>query len=228
LIEWSPAYLLGQDPLRSVFRAAERGVVAPTRMIWLPGAFHAPEDFVEAGFDAQVRMRGLPLDLEFLDMELEHFGDRSALERLGSDIFAPARALGCRSIWLAGISLGGFIALDYAATHAGDWDGLCLFAPYLGNRLLIAEIAAAPGIAAWQPGPLAESDEERRIWRFIQAQRTQPRPLYLGYGRDDRFASAHGLMAEALSPNAVHVVSGGHDWQTWSSLWERFLTSRFT
>jgi pimeloyl-ACP methyl ester carboxylesterase len=195
------------------------------RMVWLPGAFHAPEDFLAAGFDAKVRARGLPLDLLFVDVEPQHLGDRSALERLRVDIVAPARALGCRSVWLAGISLGGFIVLDFAATHHDQWDGLCVFAPYLGSRTLIAEIAGASCLAAWQPGPHAESDEERRIWRFIQAQPAEARRVYLGYGRADRFARSHRLMAEALPPGAVDAVSGGHDWQTWSTLWERFLDS---
>ena len=197
-------------------------------MVWLPGAYHSPRDFVEAGFDARVRERGLPLDLEFVDVGLEHLGDRGVLERLRRDVVAPARAQGCRSVWLAGISLGGFLALDFAATHEDQWDGLCLLAPYLGNRMLIAEIAAAPGLAQWQPGPLAQSDEERRIWCFIHAQRGKSRPLYLGYGRDDRFAPAHRLMSEALPAHAVNVVAGGHDWHTWSILWEQFLDSKVT
>jgi pimeloyl-ACP methyl ester carboxylesterase len=194
-------------------------------MVWLPGAFHAPEDFLAAGFDAAVQARALQIDLLFVDVEPQHLGDRSALERLRVDIVAPARALGCRSIWLAGISLGGFIVLDFAATHHDQWDGLCVLAPYLGSRTLIAEIAGAPDLAAWQPGPHVESDEERRIWRFIQTQPAEARPLYLGYGHADRFARAHRLMAEALPPDAVDEVSGGHDWQTWSMLWERFLDS---
>jgi pimeloyl-ACP methyl ester carboxylesterase len=196
-------------------------------MVWLPGAFHGPQDFVDAGFDVEVRKRGIDLDLEFVHVELEHVGDRSAIGKLQREVVGPARARGCRSIWLAGISLGGFFALDYAATSAGEWDGLCLLAPYLGNRVLIKEIADAPGVAAWQAGSGAESDEERRIWCFIQAQRAEQRPLYLGYGRDDRFASALGLMAQALPPEAVRAVSGGHDWQTWVLLWEHFLDSRF-
>ena len=229
--------------MRSVFRAAARGVLSPTRMVWLPGAFHSPEDFLAAGFDAQVRVRGLPLDLEFVDVEPRHLGDRSPLEQLQRDIVAPARALGCRSVWLAGISLGGFIVLDYAATHSRDWDGLCLLAPYLGNRMLIAEIAGATDLAAWLPDPLANFDEERRIWRFIQGrpaegrpaegrpadgENTDSRPIHLGYGRADRFAPAHELMAKSLPPKAVDVVPGGHDWQTWSTLWGRFLDSTFT
>ena len=219
--------------MRSIFRAAAESAVAPTRMVWLPGAFHSPEDFMKAGFDASVRSRRIPLDLVFVDVQLEHLRDRSVHERLRRDILAPARALGCRSIWLAGISLGGFIALDYAAGHPEDWDGLCLLAPYLGNRMLIAEIAGGPGLAAWEPGPLADCDEERRIWRFIASQGADARRLadsrrvYLGYGREDRFAPAHALMAEALAPNAVHVVPGGHDWPTWIALWEYFLDSTF-
>lgn len=196
-------------------------------MVWLPGAFHTPEAFLDAGFEAAARHRDIALDLEFVHLEIEHVADRRSIARLAREIIAPARAGGCRTIWLGGVSLGGFFALDYAATRAGEWDGLCLLAPYLGNRLLVTEISSARDLAAWQPGPLAESDEERRIWRFVQARGWATRPLFLGYGRDDRFALAHGLLARTLSPDAVQVVPGGHDWQTWLTLWERFLESRF-
>jgi pimeloyl-ACP methyl ester carboxylesterase len=192
-------------------------------MVWLCGAFHVPEDFLEAGFEAEVRRRGLPLDLEFVELALEHLGDRSLITKLAREVAAPARAAGCGRLWIGGISLGGGFALDYAATDAGPWDGLCLLAPYLGNRLLIGEIAAAGSLAAWQPGPLAESDEERRIWRFVRAPPAGARPIYLGYGRDDRFVAGHELLAQALSQ--VDVVAGGHDWPTWSVLFRRFLDS---
>ena len=176
--------------------------------MWLPGAFHTPEDFVHAGFDSAVARRGLEIDLQFADLALDHLGDRSAIERLARDIVRPAREAGCRSVWLGGISLGGSFVLDYAATDAGPWDGLCLLAPYLGNRLLIGEIVRAGCLAAWLPGPLAESDEERRIWRFIQARGAGGPPLYLGYGRQDRFAQGLDLMAEALPAAAVQVKIG--------------------
>jgi hypothetical protein len=214
--------------MRSIFRAARKGSLAPARMVWLPGAFHMPEDFLGAGFDATVRERGIDLDLEFVELEIEHVGDRRIIGKLSRDVIAPARAHGCSTIWIGGISLGGLFALDYAASGAGEWDGLCLLAPYLGNRLLITEITRAPSVAAWQPGPLAECDEERRIWRFLKTRQEARPPLHLGYGRDDRFAPAHGLLAQTLPSDAVHVVAGGHDWQTWLTLWERFLESRFT
>jgi pimeloyl-ACP methyl ester carboxylesterase len=214
--------------MRSLWKPAAAGAMAATRIICLPGAYNAPEDFLAAGFDDRVRERRLPVDLLFVDVELRHLGDRTVIERLRHEIVLPARRQGCQSIWLAGISLGGFMALDYAASHPDDLDGLCVLAPYLGNRLLWTAIADAPGLAAWQPPGLAESAEEHRIWRFLQAQGPDSRPLHLGYGRDDRFARAQGLMAQVLPPLAVDVVPGGHDWRTWSTLWENFLDSRFS
>lgn len=209
--------------MRSLFRPVRQDRLAPTRMVWLPGAFHTPEDFLHAGFDTAVARRGLDIDLQFADLALDHLGDRSAIERLARDIVRPAREAGCGAVWLGGISLGGSLVLDYAATDAGPWDGLCLLAPYPGNRPLIREIVRTGRLAACQPPPLADSDEERRIWRFIQARGGARPPVYLGYGRDDRFAQGLDLMAQTLPPAAVQVIEGGHDWTTWSTLWERFL-----
>jgi pimeloyl-ACP methyl ester carboxylesterase len=194
-------------------------------MVWLPGAYHAAQDFVTAGFAEAVRTRHAALDLIFVDLELAHVGDRSALLRLRSDIVLPARAAGV-SLWVGGISLGGLFALDYAASFPDELDGLCLLAPYLGNRILTGEIAQAPGLAAWQPGELAETDEERRIWRYIKNRRAAS-PLYLGFGEADRFAAAHALLAATLPADCVDTIAGGHDWPTWLKLWENFLESRF-
>ena len=213
--------------MRSILRPAVAAAAAPTRMVWLPGAYHAAQDFLTAGFVDAVRARQLDLDLIFVDMELAHVGDRSALARLRSDIVLPARAAGI-ALWMGGISLGGLIALDYAASYPDELDELCLLAPYLGNRILTAEIVQAPGLQAWQPGELAETDEERRIWRYIKTRRADARPLYLGFGAGDRFSEAHKLLADTLPANAVNVIAGGHDWATWSTLWENFLDSRFT
>jgi len=105
---------------------------------------------------------------------------------------------------------------------------VCVLAPYLGNRLLTAEIARSPAPAAWAAGDIGDADEERRVWRFIHAQHGGRPHLYLGYGREERFAAAHRLMAQAMEPDAVDVVPRGHDWRTWTALWENFLTSRFS
>jgi pimeloyl-ACP methyl ester carboxylesterase len=212
--------------VRSIAVPALSTATASSCMVWLPGAYHAAQDFVTAGFARAVRARQLSLDLVFIDMELEHVGDRSALRKLRSDIVSPARAAGI-SIWLGGISLGGMFALNYAASHPDELDGLCLLAPYLGNRILTNEIACAPGLGAWHPGELAEADEERRLWRYVKNRHSGSPPLYLGFGREDRFSAAHELLAATLPADSVNVIPGGHEWPIWSSLWENFLDSRF-
>jgi pimeloyl-ACP methyl ester carboxylesterase len=139
----------------------------------------------------------------------------------------PARAVGCTSLWLGGISLGGFVALAYAERYPHEIDGLCLFAPYLGNHIITGEIERAQGVHQWTPGELADEDDERRIWRFIKEQRDRPAPLHLGFGREDRFAASHRMMATALAPGSVDIVPGGHEWPAWRRLWENFLDARF-
>jgi pimeloyl-ACP methyl ester carboxylesterase len=195
-------------------------------MVWLPGAYHGARDFVAHGFPEAVRTRRLGVDLLFVDLELAHVGDRSAVQKLRDEVVSPARAEGV-SVWFGGISLGGLIALSYAASYPDELDGLCLLAPYLGNRMLTGEIARAPGLEEWQPGELAETDEERRIWRYIKTRSAASRPLYLGYGKGDRFSAAHELLAATLPADAVDVVAGGHEWLTWVRLWENYLDSRF-
>jgi pimeloyl-ACP methyl ester carboxylesterase len=217
--------------MREIFAAEPRHPAAPVRIVLLPGAYQSPEDFLRAGFGDAVRARGLRVDLSFVDVELDVLTDRSVIERLRTEILLPARARGAAQVWLGGISLGGYIALDYASRAAGASgavDGLCLFAPYLGNRMVIAEIARAGGVAAWQPGTLAECDEERRIWQFIQRRGASAPVMYLGYGREDRFAPAHALFAAALPASHVDVVPGGHEWASWQRLWENFLDSGWT
>jgi pimeloyl-ACP methyl ester carboxylesterase len=226
--------------MRSILKRAAPGSVAPTQMVWLPGAYHSAQDFLDAGFAEAVLKRRIPLDLMFVDLEMQHLDDREPLARLRDEIVLPTLGSGA-SLWLAGISLGGLAALDYASSYPDEFDGLCLLAPYLGNRMLLAEIAAAPGVAdaapgvadaapglkGWEPGELAQLDAERRIWRYLKV-RVDSRPMHLGYGQDDRFSAAHRLLATWLPADSVDVIAGGHDWRTWIKLWENFLDSRFT
>jgi pimeloyl-ACP methyl ester carboxylesterase len=215
--------------MREVFAAEPRADPQRMRLALLPGAYQSPEDFVRAGFAAAVASRRLAVDLSFIDIELDVLTDRTAIARLREEVVLPARAHGYTQVWLGGISLGGYVALDYASRAAAfshaEIDGLCLLAPYLGNRMVIAEIARAGGVAAWEPGTLAESDEERRIWRFIKQRGPSSPDVYLGYGRDDRFAPAQALLGSALPARNVDVVPGGHEWPTWQRLWENFLDS---
>jgi hypothetical protein len=50
--------------------------------------------------------------------------------------------------------------------------------------------------------------------------------LYLGYGGEDRFAPGHRLLAGYLPDDCVVSAEGGHDWDTWLTLWQLVLDRR--
>jgi pimeloyl-ACP methyl ester carboxylesterase len=209
-----------------IFDAARAGDSAPTLLIMLPAAYTAPEDFVRAGFVSALRGRRLDIDLVLAGFDLPQVSDGTAVRQLRQELILPARSSG-RTVWLGGISLGGYLALCCAHRHAAELSGLCLLAPYLGSHLITGEVERARGVGDWEPGEAAEADDERRVWRFIKTLRSGALPVHLGLGRDDRFAPRHRLMAAALAPGSVNVVPGGHDWPTWLLLWENFLDAQF-
>jgi pimeloyl-ACP methyl ester carboxylesterase len=211
--------------MRTIFAAARAGHTATARLVMLPAAYTGPDDFVGAGFVNAARERQLDVDLVFAGIELQRVTDRTVLTQVRQELILPARSAGC-AVWLGGISLGGYLALCCAERHPHELAGLCVFAPYLGSHIITNEIARAQGLVAWNPGELADDDDERRVWRFIQGLGSGSLAVYLGLGREDRFASRHRLMAAALRPESVDIVPGGHDWATWHRLWESFLDKR--
>ncbi len=222
-------------------------VIAPTLVVMLPGAFSRPPEFAEAGFPQALQDRRLAVDVLVVDSHLGYFNDRSVLRRLRDEVVLPARAQGYQRIWLLGISLGGFAALGYAVRHGADIDGVLALAPYLGPRRLWQEMEQAGGPRAWRAAGLdakpaevreireasqaseAGDELDRDIWRAfsgpLAASGAPPGlpPIYLGYGLDDRFASAHRRLAELLPPERVRTTPGGHDWPAWRTLWLAWL-----
>jgi dienelactone hydrolase len=215
--------------MRILHEFANEGQRAPALAILLPGALQQPEEFMRAGFVDAVRRRGLPLDLSLVDPGLQFIGeatDGTALRRLHETVVQPARAACYDEIWIAGISLGGFMALRYVDRYPDNVDGVCLLAPYPGNRIVTNQIAAAGGLSSWQ-AEHADDDAECRMWQWLKEckQRAGPR-IHLGYGAGDRFAAGQRMMAQALPADSVDTVDGGHDWPVWLRLWENFLERR--
>jgi len=126
----------------------------------------------------------------FARLELQHLTDRTLLARVRQELLLPARAQGC-SIWLGGISLGGYVALCCAERYPQEIDGLCLFAPLPGQSHRDDEIRPRRRRARVAPGEIAADDEERRIWRFIQTLGARALPIHLGLGA--RIASHRGI-----------------------------------
>jgi len=197
------------------------------RVVLLPGAYHTAEQFLQSGFDQAIHARGLPIELILTTPQLTHLTDRDWIAALHEEIMRPAMLQPQVPLWLGGVSLGGFMALRYAAQYPAAFTGLCLLAPYLGSRIIAAEVAAHADMARWQAGALDDDDDERRIWQYVTriATRLPSTRVYLGFGASDRFADTQQVLAHALRParTTTRVIAGGHDWSIWRALWDQFL-----
>ncbi len=216
--------------MKTHLKLANDDARSETLLVFLPGAFLKPEEFEREGFINAVRERDLAADALLVDADVSYYYDQTFIERLHHDILAPQRALGYRSIWLVGISIGGFGALIHELANPGAVDGIVALAPYLGRRPLGAEIHKAGGLRTWKApeGPPPDQEVDRKLWPWLQqyAAATPAKglpPLYLGFGLSDRFASNHRLLADALPEGRVFTTEGGHDWPQWSQLWRKVL-----
>jgi predicted esterase len=214
--------------MRQLSYLAQPGQYAETLIVLLPGAYHQPEDFIKEGFVKAVHERQLPIDLMMAELLFEHIADETALTEINTDLIQPALGKGYQNIWLAGISIGGYVTIAYANRYPEKLAGLLLLAPYPGNRITTGEIAQAGGILEWLPEAAAVDDTELGNWGWLKANaNTKDIEIHLGYGENDRFSESHSMMAQTLPPQHVDKIPGGHAWPVWQKLWHNFLDKRF-
>jgi len=204
------------------------GARSQTLLVLLPPSLSTLEDFYTHGFVDAVRQHRVQADVLLADINAQHVLDRTVVAVLHEHVIQPAIAKGYRSIWLAGISMGAFCALHYAAHHASHVAGLCLLAPYPGTGDVLAEIRAAGGVAAWAQNPESTQQDERVWWHWLSQQAARgasATPVYFGTGRGDRFLRGQNVLSALLPPERVSLVEGRHDWPTWRTLWDHWLAS---
>lgn len=196
-----------------------------TLLVLLPPALSSIDDFEEQGFVSAVRQRWLPVDVLLAEITGQQVLDNSMVSALATQVIEPAIASGYRSIWLAGISIGAFNALYYAANHADQLAGIFLMAPYTGTADVLSEITAAGGAACWGQQQ-ASFLHERIWWQWLcqESLKSQWRtPVYFATGDSDRFLKGQRLLAELLPSERARILPGGHRWPTWKALWEDWL-----
>lgn len=218
-----------QVPMPLLREASASAEQAETLVVMLPGRFDRPQDFVREGLVADLKRRRADVDLLLADAHLGYYMDRSVLDRLREDVIRPARRQGYRQVWLAGISLGGFGALGYAARHGresgAEVDGVLAIAPYLGSNEVIGAIGRSGGARRWlaSAARLQAIDLEQDVWQWLADPPADAPPAFLGFGRGDRMGAAHRLAAGLLPGGRVMQVDGGHDWAPWRALWQQWL-----
>jgi hypothetical protein len=219
----------GCDRLRPV-TAPIRTVLAPgcpgsdRLLALLPGRGSRANAYEKRGFVRAARDAGITADIVAADAHLGYYERRVVQTRIEEDVVLPGRARGARRVWLGGISLGGLGSIITGYTNPRDVDGLLVLAPYLGPDSLISAIEAAGGLRAWNPPPHAT--DFAMLWGWLKGYATTPAerpPLVLAYGDRDRFARAQRLLAAVLPSDRVITTPGGHDWETWATLWRRAI-----
>lgn len=183
--------------------------------------------FETLGFVEAVQEKRLPFDMVAPDLNFTYYEKRTLVERLTQDVIKPAKAVGYEKIWLVGVSMGGLGAILYRVKAAEPVDGVLLLGPYLGEPSILAEISKVGGLKKWNPGPYGgEKDWQRMVWDGLKQageHPDEPIPLYLGVGLDDLFYEGQKLLADALPPDRVIAVSGGHKLSTFKKIWDIFL-----
>ena len=223
---WRPTTV----PMRTVSLEATCKTKPSTLLVFLPGSYSLPEDYVSHGFVDSVRQRHIAADIVLVDAHLGYYSERTILDRLQLDVIDPARAAGYRRIWLIGISVGAYGAMLHSAAsadRAAGVEGIVAIAPYLGERRVSASIEASGGLARWRAPPRSATTgiDDDLLWQWLQARASRrPEPnLYLGYGDRDRFAFSDRLLAAELPSTHVFIASGGHDWPVWERVWQQML-----
>jgi S-formylglutathione hydrolase FrmB len=223
--------------MRHIIDLANADKKANTLIIMLPGANHLPEDFIAQGFVSAVRQRQLDIDLVMPELAFDQIADQTVLLRIHDTVMQPYAAMGYTHIWIAGISIGAYVAIAYVNRHPEQVNGLLLLAPYPGNRITTSEIKLAGGVKTWSPDAIADDDTERGNWYWLKnhAETTHTSithsnttEVHLGYGEDDRFARDIAMMAQILPDEYVDKIPGDHVWPVWQQLWHNFLDKRFS
>jgi pimeloyl-ACP methyl ester carboxylesterase len=214
------------NPIDSVYYLTGK-VQSKNLLIMLPGRFEKMDTYMKHGFIENVKSSGIGFDIVAVDAHLGYYYSENLIPRLYDDVIVPARHKGYENIWIFGISLGGLGALWLGKDKGENIKGIIVIAPFVGDKEVIDEIKSAGGPAKWLPKePLAREDYQRGLWIWLKkyaiGAEKLPR-LIIGYGLEDEFAYGDDLLAQTIPKDQVFTGSGGHDWETWTGLFNTIL-----
>ncbi|MEO6263804.1 MAG: alpha/beta hydrolase-fold protein [Luteimonas sp.] len=201
-------------------------------VVVLPGRSDDLAGLQRTGIAQAIQAQWPDADVTLAGVAIGYYLQGGATQRLHDEIVAPARAHGYREVWLLGASLGGLGALMYDGQWPDTIDGIVLLAPYLGEAPLLHDIAAAGGIARWNPGPLparVDGDNfQHELWRHLQGWSRDPkraRNVWLAYGDRDHLRTTMPSLTPLLPPTHVFVRGGGHAWTVWTPATREILAA---
>jgi len=192
-------------------------------VIVLPGRGDGLAGLQRAGIAQAIQSQWPDADVTLSGLAIGYYLQGGAIRRLHDEIVVPARSRGYREVWLLGASLGGMGALMYDGQYPHTVDGLVLMAPYLGEKPLLDAIAAAGGIAKWNPGPVPAAVDgdnfQHELWRYLHGWSQDPsraRNVWLAYGDRDYLRDTMPALTPLLPPSHVLLRQGRHAWTVWT------------
>jgi pimeloyl-ACP methyl ester carboxylesterase len=233
LIWWSPlllciaivsgCYRIG-DPFEPIPTLLVSAPSKPRRLVVvLPGRADDVADLQKSGIAQAVQSAWPDADVVLTGLALGYYMQGRAAQRLHDEVITSARSRGYAQVWLVGASLGGMGAVLYDRAYPNEVSGMVLLAPYLGEKPLLSDIAAAGGVAAWQPPPkpatINADNFQQELWRHLQTWSRNPaaaRNVWLACGKADRLRDTVPLLAPLLPAGHVLLPEGGHEWRVWA------------
>lgn len=201
-------------------------------LVFLPGIGDSPELFKQYGFDAAVKAGDARCEMLTVNGDFAYYRDAVFPQRLADEWLTPLRKRYTR-IWLVGVSLGGYGAVQTARAHPELVDGVVLISPFLGvpkgTKALVDRIDAEGGLenfhstAAAPKNPRRHFMEPEPVWDWLAARsRGEPGPaLIMAWGDADQFVVAQRTVGRALPEDTTFTTEGGHTWTTFASLWRQ-------
>lgn len=193
-------------------------------VIVLPGRGDDLAQLRRSGIAAAIQQAWPEADVLLTEVSLPYYAQGRMPERFHEEIVLPARQRGYRQVWLAGASIGGTGVLLYDRRYPGEMDGLVLLAPFLGDRVLLKDIAAAGGLTTWEPGPtpsvVTTNNYQRELWRYLkgwnEARQARGQSAWLVYGDQDPLRAALPALKPLFPTDHVLIRPGGHAWAVWA------------
>lgn len=215
------SYLRGDGPLDTLVYPARDGDQTEGLIVFLRGRGGSHQSFSRAGWVDAVRSHGMNFTVVAPNTHFGYYRERTLVGRLRDEVVAPVCCEDQQELWLVGVSMGGLGALLYLREESEDVSGVVLISPFLGSENLTAEIEAAGGLRAWDPGEPREDEWDRDLWLWLKVFSAEPGtpPLILAFGEEDRYEASHRLLAAVLPPERVITKPGGHHNRVFTELW---------
>jgi len=185
--------------------------------------------FEQQGWIRKLQQRYPEYSIIVPDLHFGYYKEGIFSERLYADVIKPAKQRGVKSIWLAGISMGGLGAIMTSEFSPKDIGRLFLFAPYLGDGTIQTQIKDKGSLVKWNGQSSDEDKWQYKMWSYLKRtteSKNAAIPVYLGYGEQDDMPGLQYLAA-SLPEQRLITLAGGHKDGVFTALFEQMLERGF-